>query len=372
MHNTVRPVAFTLTLALGLGAGRASAAGASAPGSPELARARQARWALVTNTSPGQVAVYGVERETGALSLHSTAATETAPGSIAVHPTGRFAYVACGGTRSVQAFKFNTATGALSAVGSFPVPGAGSNPHTVAIEPLGRFLYVTSVGSNTIAGFWINPLTGALTLLPGFPLGTGTAPHEIVFDRFGFHAFVGNWRAGTISAYDIRWTGRLTPVQGSPFATDARPEGLAMHPSGRFLYAAHSDGGGVSAFAVSPRGVLTPVTGSPFAAGLDPFGVAASVDGRTLYISEPLFEVVLMRRADTATGALSDLPPSRVPAGNNVRTIRVDPSGRFLYVRAIAPSAVFAYSIDADGLLTPVVGSPFMVEPGVGGLALVR
>jgi len=66
------------------------------------------------------------------------------------------------------------------------------------------------------------------------------------------------------------------------------------------------------------------------------------------------------------------MSPSHVPAGNNVRTIRVDPSGRFLYAAAVFPSAIFAYTIDAAGVLAPIAGSPYVTEPGLEGFALVR
>jgi 6-phosphogluconolactonase len=369
MLKTVTGI-LSLSLALGSGGSRANADDAPATGA--VARARTARWALTTNQTSSTASVYAIASDSGALTLHSTIATDATPNWIAAHPSGRFAYVAAFGARTVQAFRFNRATGTLTPGASVPVPGTGSNPYAVAVEPLGRFLYVTSLGSSTIAGFWIHPLTGALSPLPGFPITTGSAPHEIVFDRFGRHAFVSNWNAGTVSAYRVGLTGRLTPVAGSPFATLPRPEGLAIHPSGRFLYATHGDRGVVSAFTVSAQGVLAPLAGSPFPAGLDPFGVAASLDGRTLYVSDPAIEAVLMRRVDVSSGALSDLPPSRVRAGNNVRAIRVDPSGRLLYVASAFPGALFSYAIDANGVLTPVAGSPLAAEDGLSSLALVR
>jgi 6-phosphogluconolactonase (cycloisomerase 2 family) len=100
--------------------------------------------------------------------------------------------------------------------------------------------------------------------------------------------------------------------------------------------------------------------------------VATSADGRTLYISDPLLERILLRRIDTATGALSELSPASVAAGNNVGPMRVHRSGRFLYAAAaIFPSAVFAYVVDGTGLLSPVAGSPFAGDPALTGLALV-
>jgi DNA-binding beta-propeller fold protein YncE len=365
----IRFVATSLSLVFGLAAGNRAAWAADpvASGSPA-----QARWALSTNTTLNSVTVYAIADGTGELSLHSMVSADGGPGAVAVHPSGRFAFVASIGTQTVQAFAIDRAAGTLTAVGSVAVPGAASHPFGIAVDPLGRFVYVTSTGSSTLAGYWIHPLTGRLSPLPGFPVATGLSPHEIVFDRFGRHAFVSNWGAGTISAYHVGWNGRLTPVAGSPFATTPHPEGLAVHPTGRVLYAAHGDNGRVSAFVIGADGALAPAEGSPFPVGLDPFGVACSRDGRTLYVSEPALESVQMRRIDQTTGGLVAMSPSYVPAGNNVRTIRVDPSGRFLYVAAVFPSAIFAYAIDHNGVLTPLAGSPYMTDSGLEGLALVR
>jgi 6-phosphogluconolactonase (cycloisomerase 2 family) len=368
MYNRITRLA-ALCLAVALGLNSVSAAAPS--DASQTAAPRQARWALVSNwgvNAPSHVSVYSVVPGSGALIRHSQVQA-VGTGPVVAHPSGRFAYLLSEATRTVQAFRFDGAAGTLTAASSVTLP-VGTNPIALAVEPRGGFLYVASTGSNTVTTFWIQPRTGALVELPR-RVATGAAPTDIAVDPYGRFVFVSNWVSGSISAYRIVF-GMLVPVHGSPFATEAHPMNLAVHPNGRFLYATHTDTGRVSAFNVGDRGTIAPVSGSPFPAGLDPAGVTASVDGRTLYVAEPLLEQVLVRRIDRATGALSDGQPPSAPAGNNVRTVRMDPSGRFLYVFAETQEPVWVYSIDATGAPTPVSGSPFSLGQSPLGLALVQ
>jgi 6-phosphogluconolactonase len=361
MRRALTAVAVALAVPAGLGARHAAAQDP-----------RPARWALATSDLGNSASVYAIDA--GRLALRATVATAGEPRAIAVHPNGRFVYLASQATASVQILRFDPASGTLTAGVLVPLPGNAPDPgpEVVAVEPLGRFLYVTNRGSNTLQGFRIDPATGDLSPLPGFPIAAGTQPYDIVFDPHGSRAFVSNVVDATISAYRLRFTGTLTPVPGSPFATPLEhPEGLAVDPSGRFLFVTHVLRSAVSAFRFDHRGVLAPVPGSPFAAGADPIAAATSTDGRALYVSDAAIETVLMRRIDAQTGALSPMAPPRVSAGNNVNLVRADPSGRFVYVGASQPGAIYSYAVDAAGVLTPVAGSPVAVDGGVRWLALV-
>jgi 6-phosphogluconolactonase (cycloisomerase 2 family) len=83
------------------------------------------------------------------------------PTSIAVDPTGRFAYVANSNSNDISTFTINAATGALTPLGA---PLATSpTPAGIAVDASGRFAYVTSYNSNTVTAYRINSTTGALS-----------------------------------------------------------------------------------------------------------------------------------------------------------------------------------------------------------------
>ena len=83
---------------------------------------------------------------------------------VAVHPSGKFVYVAnrTGAFYLVSAYIVNAATGALTSVAGSPfaVDGVG-----ITVDPSGRFAYVERPG--VVSVYAIDAVTGALTAIPG-------------------------------------------------------------------------------------------------------------------------------------------------------------------------------------------------------------
>src|ERR1700722_17770068 len=93
------------------------------------------------------------------------------PQSIAVDPAGKFAYVMngggdCGVGGYVSMYTINPTTGALAPMGP-PVStyGFGVYPGSITVDPFGKFAYVTNSGSNDVSIYIIDSATGALTLI---------------------------------------------------------------------------------------------------------------------------------------------------------------------------------------------------------------
>ena len=59
-------------------------------------------------------------------------------------------------------YTINATTGALTSTGMI---AARSNPTSIAIHPSGKFAYVTNSGSNDVSMYSIDAATGALTLI---------------------------------------------------------------------------------------------------------------------------------------------------------------------------------------------------------------
>ena len=64
-----------------------------------------------------------------------------------------------------------------------------------------------------------------------------------------------------------------------------------------------------------------------------------------------------------ANGVLTPVPGSPFLAGSEPVSVAVDPTGKFAYVANAFGNNVSAYSIGANGALTPVPGSPFTAGP---------
>jgi 6-phosphogluconolactonase (cycloisomerase 2 family) len=89
--------------------------------------------------------------------------------------------VANNSSDDVSVYTINPTTGALAAVGT-PVT-AGTDPVSVAVDPTGRFAYVANFGSGNVSVYSINPTTGALTAV-GTSVGTGTCPVSIALASY--------------------------------------------------------------------------------------------------------------------------------------------------------------------------------------------
>jgi DNA-binding beta-propeller fold protein YncE len=79
----------------------------------------------------------------------------------------QFAYVANNGSNDVSGYTINATTGVLTAIAGSPFP-AGTVPFSVAVDPTGKFAYVAN--GNNVSGYTINATTGALTAIAGSSL----------------------------------------------------------------------------------------------------------------------------------------------------------------------------------------------------------
>jgi 6-phosphogluconolactonase (cycloisomerase 2 family) len=119
------------------------------------------------STAPSNVLIYTIDSLTGLLAPitpGANVAAGTDSRSVAVDPSGKFAYVANFGSNDVSMYTVDAATGALKPIGSGTVT-AGVGPVSIAIDPSGKFIYVVNFGSNDISVYGIDAATGALTLI---------------------------------------------------------------------------------------------------------------------------------------------------------------------------------------------------------------
>src|SRR5207253_411720 len=99
-----------------------------------------------------------------------------APWSVAVDPSGKFAYVANEGgfaPTSVSMYTIDATTGVLTSIGTI---AAGGRAASIAVHPSGKFAYVTNGGSNDVSMYNIDAATGGLTLIPASPPPPPPAP----------------------------------------------------------------------------------------------------------------------------------------------------------------------------------------------------
>jgi 6-phosphogluconolactonase (cycloisomerase 2 family) len=392
--RTIVGACFTAALLAACGAGNASLSGlesgAVATSHTFYAQGNvgpdvPVQFVYVTNQNSDNVSGYSINFVNGALTPvpGSPFATGGQPWDVAVDPAGKFAYVADLGVHTgmsgyVSAYKINATNGKLTSVAGSPFP-AGQGPITIAINPTGTFAYVTNVWDNTISGYAINAGTGALTAIPGSPFAAGPDPRGIVVDLTGQFVYVTNLHsdlASTISGYSINpANGALTQIAGSPWAAGSGPIWVALNHTNSFLYATDFSSNNVYGYTINAvTGALTQISGSPWTAGTEPVGVA--LKGKFAFVADQnphSTGAVSAYTINSATGALTPVVGSPFATGTETVDVAVSPAGKFVYATNQYSANVSAFSINpVSGALTPVPGSPFTAGTDPIGIATCK
>jgi 6-phosphogluconolactonase (cycloisomerase 2 family) len=258
----------------------------------------------------------------------------------------------------------------------------GLAPLTTSIHAQSTYVYTNNNSiPNTVSAFSVGP--GGILVPLGPPKSTGgdgfgsfSASNTATATIRRKFLYVSNNGTSNISGFSIdTTTGVLTSVPGSPFPAGGSGGfggiSLAVTPNGRFLYAGNSGSNNISAFGIGPDGALTALTsiGSPFPLGDSPDGIKASPNGKFLGVALPFSNRVAMLRIDS-NGALDSIPGSPFSQGGmgNFASY-VDMSCKsqqlFAALANFGTTDVGVSTIDSDGALNPIGGSPFTF---VGGM----
>ena len=84
--------------------------------------------------------------------------------SIAIHPNGKFLFVANKSDGTISEYAVDAPTGALTPMTPVTLP-TGTAPNSVTIDPLGKALYATDRANSVIYQYAINSTTGVLTAM---------------------------------------------------------------------------------------------------------------------------------------------------------------------------------------------------------------
>ena len=328
-----------------------------------------ARYLYVTDLFHNTVYGLAVDATTGALAPIMGSPFDTGQGAqpSVITPSGSFVYVLNEGDGTITGFAAHAATGALTQIGGSPfsVTGTGfSTLPTMVMDPSGRFLYVLVEGTGSIAGFAIDPTTGALTRVMGADFaapGVGWAGFDPL-DRFLY--YTGTTPSGTYVAtarIDAQ-TGALVQAGTQTFISGTlpvNPPQAAVKPSGNFVYVMIGD----LVYPVS----LDPATGQPSQSDASVSVTGANhlkfdPSGRFLYVDSINFALAGFS-IDATTGGLTPLPGSPYASGaKDTHDFDLDPQGHFLYL-PVLDNWLNAYAIDGTaGALAPLGASPYTVD----------
>jgi 6-phosphogluconolactonase len=178
------------------------------------------RFAYVADLGLDKVLVYQFDGRNGLLTLNNPPSANVKPGAgprhLAIHPTGRFAYVINEMNCTITAFNNDSTKGALQeaqTISTLPAGQAmqsGFSGAEIEVHPSGKFLYASNRGHDSIAVFTIDQTTGRLTYVENQPT-QGSTPRGFGIDPDGRYLLAGNQRSDTVVVFRIDpQSGKLT------------------------------------------------------------------------------------------------------------------------------------------------------------------
>jgi 6-phosphogluconolactonase len=294
-------------------------------------------------------------------------------------------------SKGIYVYRFDAATGRLSAVG---IAAETPDPSWVAVHANGKFLYaVNEAGKNSmVSAFALDAKTGKLTLLNQLP-ALGEDPCYLSFDRTGEYLFVANYTSGNVVVFPIGADGKLGSAtanvhnDGKLGPNKERQDGPHAHwiepyVNNGWVYVADLglDGVFIYYFDVAKGTLAVPPTPGPkhpfaqnalaLSPGTGPRHVAISrskkVFTQFIYVLGELDSTVTVF-ANSIEGFFSPFQKvSTLPAGfsgrNDAAEIALHPNGKFLYTSNRGEDTIAIFSIDpAKGTLT------FVARVSTGG-----
>lgn len=278
------------------------------------------------------------------------------------------------GANSVSAFSVD-AGGVLTEIPNSPfltggggTGGGGFAINRVVVAGSGKYLYVSNGGTYDISAFVIDAATGGLTLLAGSPFPTGTAIFgdiSLAAAAEGGFLFAGVASNRTVVTFGIGAGGSLAQLSSVP--VPAAPEGMKATNDGQYLAVALPGfaGGAIAMFSIAANGGLTLVNNFPFlgtgpVAGLDTNCARSQLFGGRLAQTGMLIDAY----AIDAAGVLSKIvgSPFSSSTGLNSATVLLSPDDKRLFVGNQISNTVAVFDIDSAGALTMVGTAPFPID----------
>jgi 6-phosphogluconolactonase (cycloisomerase 2 family) len=351
---------------------------------------------LYALTAEPRLLAWRIDSATGAFeSVGEETELPREPTALALHPSGRFAFVA-------GAFDADLAVVTLDPSGGLPSAGprleAAGALASLAVSRDGAFL----LGADLAAGvrvYSIHPASGALAEVAGSPTATGSGAGALWLHPRADLVVAARSFEGFLDGFALTQGGALLALPSSPFALERAASRLCGAPDGEALFAAIQSDGWL-AFGVDETSGLRPlrsprtlarvgarslalVPGSKplrrvgrelFLAGsaqpltcsiksdgkLVPVAAVESAGAPTTWVEpHPWLPLAYVGRAG-ADASIADVLDDgtlveRGPASGGVTSggLRIDPSGRFGYEWTTQPSvALRARSIGSDGALS--------------------
>lgn len=309
-----------------------------------------------TGSSGNQLGTYSIV-SAGVLSNPTTPISVTDPLSIAVTPSGKFAYVAnyqSGGT--VSQFSVNS-DGTLSPLTPAIAAGyANGSPRFVTVSPSGKFLYVVDSGTSPSNVYVFSIASGGTLTLVGHT-STGGNSFHMVIDPTEKYAYVINNYDNNISQFTIASNGVLVPMSVATVSLPYGPWRIAVHPNGKYVYAlsfdtslSSSGTSVISQFSIGSGGQLG-VLATDMPTGSNGTQMLIGLSGNTLFAASD-YTTTLNQFLIGLDGKLAAAASPTITVPARVSGIATDRTGSYVYTLDYSGGHVYQYNVGVNGLLS--------------------
>ena len=238
---------------------------------------------------------------------------------------------------------------------STPAVRAGAHPTRVVVDPSGRFAYVGSGTTKSVYQYRINS-DGALAPLSPAQIKVKAIVADLATDSSGraLYAAVN----AVVLQFKINANGTLSPMSPAKVQIGGQIRHIAVHPSKPYLYVTQN-AGHVAGFRIGRNGALSPLKPAHVAVTGNLGYLAFSSDGRRAYLTRDA------NTLDTKDQALvqfdvqeygSLIEASRAPYSiasdhaSGATTIAVDPDRHSVYVSAQVAGYIYGFRLSAGRL----------------------
>lgn len=179
------------------------------------------QFAFVPCLGADNIAQYRFDALSGQLSPNAPVAS--APGAgprhLAFHPSARFAYAINESDRTITAYSYDAARGALTVLGSVSTLPAGfggqSSCAEIAVHPSGRWVYGSNRGHDSIARLGVDEVSGQLSAIDHTPTG-GRTPRSFALSADGSLLIVANQESDTLVLFQVDAASGALRALGAP------------------------------------------------------------------------------------------------------------------------------------------------------------
>lgn len=281
---------------------------------------------VALRSQPFRILSFAIDGATGGLKKLGEASLADSMANIDLDATGKWLFAASYGGNKITVNSIN-AEGVVGAVHQL-LPTA-PNAHAIHADASGRYVFATSLGGDNLSSWKFDPATGLLSandpaLVNVAPAKSG--PRHFTWDKAQKYLYLLNELDGGVDVYAYDSTkGALRHLQrstvmppgftGKPWAAD-----LHLSPDGRFLYGSERTSSTLTTFKVDVA------TGQLQVVGLTPTektprGFAVDATGRFLVSGGQESHSVSLHPIDGTTGVPG--APSRLPVGKNPNWIEI-------------------------------------------------